>query len=751
MNTFESNLKENNNTSSDEEEEDEEAKELTDDVEKSFFKALSCLKKDDPKIYDESVKFFDSSAAHQNIKKSTDGQDKSSNPIYLEEYKRKILLERGPEFDDTKEMNDVLKKEKVRMSSPSYVEEQQAIKESFNFALNDNSDDEDILKPRLKTKEEQEKEEKDYLEWLKGNRDELEDEETKKDLQHLHDYWNNPNLDEGEQFLCDYILNKRFLEKPKEESLIEDEMRFSEEDEMLEKHEEFEHKYNFRFEEPDKEFIKTYPRTMENSLRRKEDKRKKKREELTERKKKELEKRSLEIKQLKKLKKKEIIDRIRKLQEITGNKRVGFEDTELEEDFNPTEYDRKMHELFDEEFYDKMDDEKPVFDEEEDEFIMDCDYDPSMDKRAKKQTRAAKRKEKKKLMVDEDDVETDRIKKIPKYNPANGSFEKYIDEYYSLDCEDVVSGVPTRFTYNKVLPNDYGLTIDEILRADDNELNKWYPLGKLTKIQPEAVQKFEAKIYKRKAKDIELKKKMLPSLFKEELNEVDETQEESKEVTTTKKKKKKKKPMKNVFQVEEVLPKSSDNLQNDKGNNSQQLTNKTKSMKITQSNSILKNVKKAENNKIDSTRSETKIVKNNKKTKDSKIENTQNENKIIKNNIKTEDSKIVQTQNKNKTIIKGEKRKLNHTQNGSHKKQKFSVKKYKPNKEPSALESMTDDRLKAYGINPKKFRNKLKFVNRNYFYFIQNKKHSWWLTTTVFGTFTKIENAFITRSVLQYF
>lgn len=47
-----------------------------------------------------------------------------------------------------------------------------------------------------------------------------------------------------------------------------------------------------------------------------------------------------------------------------------LKDTELEADFNPTEYDRKMQELFDEEFYDKTDYAKPVFDEEEDEFIV---------------------------------------------------------------------------------------------------------------------------------------------------------------------------------------------------------------------------------------------------------------------------------------------------------------------------------------------------------------------------------------------
>lgn len=50
---------------------------------------------------------------------------------------------------------DDYKKENVRMSSPTYVEEQKAIKESFKFALDDNSDNEDIIKPRLTTKEEQ--------------------------------------------------------------------------------------------------------------------------------------------------------------------------------------------------------------------------------------------------------------------------------------------------------------------------------------------------------------------------------------------------------------------------------------------------------------------------------------------------------------------------------------------------------------------------------------------------------------------
>lgn len=100
---------------------------------------------------------------------------------------------------------------------------------------------------------------------------------------------------------------------------------------------------------------------------------------------------------------------------------------------------------------------------------MDCEYDPSLDKRNKKNTRAAKRKAKKKTLVEEVDDEDNNLdskKNIPKYDPSMGSFEKYIDEYYSLDCEDIVSGVPTRYSYNKVIPNDYGLTVEEVCRLN---------------------------------------------------------------------------------------------------------------------------------------------------------------------------------------------------------------------------------------------------------------------------------------------
>jgi hypothetical protein len=71
--------------------------------------------------------------------------------------------------------------------------------------------------------------------------------------QALLDFWATQELPEDQKFLRDYILGKQWVKKEEQEALpyYSDIVRdFEEEEEHLDKTDEFENVYNFRFEEP---------------------------------------------------------------------------------------------------------------------------------------------------------------------------------------------------------------------------------------------------------------------------------------------------------------------------------------------------------------------------------------------------------------------------------------------------------------------------------------------------------------------
>ena len=53
----------------------------------------------------------------------------------------------------------------------------------------------------------------------------------------------------------------------------------------------------------------------------------------------------------------------------------------------------------------------------------------------------------------------------------------------------------------------------QILKADDKELNKWCSLKKAVQHRPEHVEKYDLHAYQKKAKNEQLKKKILQSIY----------------------------------------------------------------------------------------------------------------------------------------------------------------------------------------------------------------------------------------------
>lgn len=86
---------------------------------------------------------------------------------------------------------------------------------------------------------------------------------------------------------------------------------------------------------------------------------------------------------------------------------------------------------------------------------MDCDYDPT----AGKTSIGSKGKKKGRKKTKFAEILSEPK---PTFNPDDKTYQEYLDEYYKLECEDIIGDVPCRFKYRKVAPNSFGLTVEEV-------------------------------------------------------------------------------------------------------------------------------------------------------------------------------------------------------------------------------------------------------------------------------------------------
>ena len=87
------------------------------------------------------------------------------------------------------------------------------------------------------------------------------------------------------------------------------------------------------------------------------------------------------------------------------------------------------------------------------------------------------------------------------------------------DYDDVVGGLPVRFKYCRVPPNDFGLSPEEILLSDDKELNAWVSLKKAVAFRDETEEQEDLSRYQVKRNYLRYKRKILKSLFREAKDE----------------------------------------------------------------------------------------------------------------------------------------------------------------------------------------------------------------------------------------
>ncbi|KAH7815441.1 putative krr family protein [Monocercomonoides exilis] len=552
-----------------ESEEEDEGTDVDPALDAQIFDVIQRIRNKDPSVYDPKASFFNetqkentSSTSSQNKnkeKKMTVG-DYFHSKAYLGERISKLVDDDNLEAEE----DDDSELEEGKDSFMTPIEEQEKLKHDFIRAaagggkkVNDveSAEDDDFLVPKVKNEEEKAQEEKSYREFLKSEEARL---LKKRKLRYTTEELFKQPLSEEDKMLFGYTLDRKWIHAKgkgitqkngdnqyfgKTEggsdgnatgnglNLEGTEDAFLEDDEKdLERQEEFEEKYNFRFEEPGGTEIVSFPRgAVEGSLRRMESKRKKARERKHEREEEMRKRHEEEVKRLKAMRREETNRKLSEIAELAGIEKDKVLDgkelrdlVEGDEEFDEEKFDKLMEEMFNDDYYEEDDDGKGI--ENWDEDILgegdsenqedDEESDDSTSKtKSKLSEEESKHKQKKSdsksksdhpFSLEQEELEKAKItglkrfeEMLSKVKATEGADNKAKEEKLQatkkelkaflkensgeLDYEDIIAdGLKTRFKYRRVHPHNYNLTVQQVLESDDDWLNRHVPLKYIT-------------------------------------------------------------------------------------------------------------------------------------------------------------------------------------------------------------------------------------------------------------------------------
>jgi protein KRI1 len=481
------------------------------------------LKSKDEGIYDKNVTFFEEGDEEEGGAET--GKDGKMKKMRYKDVVREHILEEIEADEKGAALADDGPQKQVDGRDLAYDVEQREIRRAFLESTRDDqednseeSEDENWLKPKTKTRAESDK---DHAEVKRLWEQEFASSNAAAESELIDP---KGEVQDPDKFLMDFMTNRKWIDST-DAALRK--IRDADDEESIEsfqdKMDDFESKYNFRFEEAAAagneesgaaHSIVHYARGSvgENALRRKDETRRQKRLSRKERKAEERKAKEEQLRRLKNAKREELEERMQQVRNVLGydaandgegagadKHALGAAEEEMilklmEGEYDPEKFEQVMNAAYGEDYY-QQEDEKWKSDQDvksdlakgvEDSDVVgsgDMYDDANEDIEYGDEDEAYPGDGADEMHDEEEDQweseqyeETGMEKKLK---------SKMMDELYKLDYEDIIGDMPTRFKYRSVEPNSYGLSTTEILMANDTSLKQFVSLKKMAPYRDE--------------------------------------------------------------------------------------------------------------------------------------------------------------------------------------------------------------------------------------------------------------------------